>query len=146
MGRANVEVNGLAVNEDQTVAEVQVGGEPKRGRGRPAKNQVPAAQDNLDQVAEAAPETPADTPTPAPSAAPAPANANVVEDLTPEKARETAIAKLQQFFGKSPNNMGEITRLQTKYGVKLFKEVGDDRAAEFLADVQLLVAGTPAAA
>lgn len=69
-----------------------------------------------------------------------------VEDLTPETAREQGISEVQIFFGKNPNAMPDIKRLQTKYGVKKFQEIGDDRAHEFLADVKLLMSGNPVAA
>jgi len=66
--------------------------------------------------------------------------------LTPAEAREQGIRELQMFMAREPSAMKNITDLQQKFAVKLLKDVPDDRSAEFLADVKLLVSGSPAAA
>lgn len=134
-----------AVSSDGTTATmtVQTGGETESPRSRRGKTKAKdAANENADAVEPEpgeAPTTPLENPA-------STAQPNVVSDLTPEKARTQAIEQLQQFFGRNPNNMSEITKLQQKYGVKLFKDVTEDRAAEFLADVKLLTSGNAVAA
>lgn len=61
--------------------------------------------------------------------------------LSPAKAREEGIRALQIYFGQNPGNMDVITRLQTKYGVKLFAEISDEQASAFHADALLVAAG-----
>ena len=63
--------------------------------------------------------------------------------LTPADAREKAIAILQDLYANKANVMPEITKLMVKYGVKMFKEVPDNRAHELLADAKLLASGSP---
>lgn len=67
---------------------------------------------------------------------------SVVGDLSPKDAREQAIKILQQHFGANPNNMEVIQRLQTKYGVKMFSDVKDEQAHDFLADAKLVQSGS----
>jgi hypothetical protein len=66
-----------------------------------------------------------------------------VTNLTPADAREKAIAILQDLYANKANVMPEITKLMVKYGVKMFKEVPDNRAHELLADAKLLASGSP---
>lgn len=98
------------------------------------------------------------TPTPAadPAPTPAPAEDNtandapaepegVVKDMTPAEARETGIKEVQAHFSAHPDSITTITEIQKKYGVKMFTEITDAKAFDFLADVRLLTAGAPTA-
>jgi len=67
----------------------------------------------------------------------------VVSDMTADQAREKAILETQKFFAQQPNALPRISKLQQKYGVNKFAEIKDAQAHDFLADVLLLVNGTP---
>ena len=69
-------------------------------------------------------------------------SANTVSDLTPEQMRKQGIEKLMAWFGLSGDPTGQLPKLQSRYGVKMFKDLPDDQTAAFLADVHLLVNGT----
>lgn len=69
----------------------------------------------------------------------------VVKDMTPKEARETGIREVQAHFAANPGSIGTITEIQKKYGVKMFTEITDAKAFDFLADVRLLTAGAPTA-
>lgn len=125
----------VAVYTGDTSAAVSVAepaSAPAKGRGR--KSQEPA------------PEV-ADAPAPEPAKEEAKEEAKptlqtvAATDMAPAKAREDAIAILQQHFGANPNNMSMIQQLRTKYGVNLFSEISDDQAASFLADAKLVQSG-----
>lgn len=66
---------------------------------------------------------------------------NVVVDMTPAEARQAGIAEVQAHFAENPSSIQQITKLQEKYGVKMFADIPDDKAQAFLADVRLLVSG-----
>lgn len=69
--------------------------------------------------------------------------ANVVgdtEDLS--KVRDEAIQKLTEHFGKNPTAISDLAALQKKFGVRLFKDIADDRVAEFAQDAHMLVNGS----
>lgn len=211
MGQGVENVTRAVVNEDQTEATLHVQQEqeqPKRGRGRPKKDQTDGADGTLGPVvSDGRPDGPAsgaglgsgngsggngsggsgasgtdsnlgaahgsqdhgadtdsgtadtaagvvaggagpadsDARTDTPDGAAAGQGQGIVSDLTPTGARDKAIADMMGFFGNNPKNMSDITKLQTKYGVRMFKEVPDERAHEFYADVKLLLSGSPAA-
>jgi hypothetical protein len=73
----------------------------------------------------------------------APEASGVVTDMPPAAARDKGIAEMQQYFGTNPNAMPTLSKLQAKYKVKMFSEIPDGQATDFLADVLLIVNGTP---
>lgn len=146
------DVAGARVTGDNVQADLVVhrAAEPKPARA--AKKPAAASKTEAAAAVEAEPEVkhePAPEETPAtaqaePEEKPAEAKASIenpVSDLTPDAARADAIKRLQTFFGKNPNNMSVIAKLQTKYGVKMFSEVPDDKAHAFLADAKLIESG-----
>lgn len=70
-------------------------------------------------------------------------NVNAPVDLSPKEAIEKGLALMITAFGASPKDMGPIQRLQTKYGVRMFKDVPEQRALEFYADAKLIANGSP---
>lgn len=66
---------------------------------------------------------------------------NSLKEKTPGQARDEAVKLMQDHFAKNPHSMPEISKLQTKYGVRKFQEIDDARAVDLLADVMLLIAG-----
>jgi hypothetical protein len=66
---------------------------------------------------------------------------HVDSNATPRDQIKDGIALLQAYFGKNPNNMTEISKLQQKFGVVKFEDITDARAAEFLADAKLVESG-----
>jgi hypothetical protein len=114
----------------------------KRPRGRPRKSDATEATEAAPTIAQemqdedihhAAASAPA-------SAASAP---DPVSDLTPADARARAIKLAQGFFAAHPNALPEIQKIQSKFGIKMFADVVDDRAHELLADVMMLTNKTP---
>lgn len=102
---------------------------------------APEAKVELTPAAEPEPAT---EPEPeAPAADPEPEG--VVKDMSASEARDAAIKEVQAHYVENPNNMVEISKLQKKYGVKMFTEVSDAKAHDFLADVRLMTAGAAAA-
>lgn len=131
--------------------EASVGGEgapAKRGRGRPKKEEaapvaasVAAPDASVSQVSSAAPAVAAPEP-----AAPAVAPINAVGALTPTGARDAATAAMQARFASDPQAMNTllpaIQSICAKYGVAEFKDIPDDKALAFHADIQMALAGT----
>lgn len=118
---------------DTTASAVVSEPAPKKAR---AKKEDAPAPEREDQTEKA-------TDVPEQEAAAQPAQTlSVVGDLAPKDARDQAIKILQQHFGANPNNMEVIQRLQTKYGVKMFSDVKDDMAHQFLADAKLVQSGS----
>jgi len=108
-----------AINQpSDTTAEITVEAKPKAKRGRPRKAKK---ADDAPQV------DPGD----------------VVSDLTPDEARDRAVSVMQKFFPEHPECLPQIADLQRKFGIKMFAEVSDERAVELLADIMLIVNGTP---
>lgn len=142
--------NIAAVRTSDETSEAQVDlTAPNRGRGRPRKDvesagtgntPAPTAEQEVEDAEILATAAAAETP------APVLDTANVVTDMAPAQARGESIKLMQAHYAKHPNCMLQITQLQAKYGVKMFSEVADDKAHAFLADVRLLIAGTPATA
>ena len=120
---------------DLTAAAV-VSDAPKRTRAKkedaPATDPAPE-QDETKAQAPVLPEKEVEQPA---------QTLSVVGDLSPKDAREQAIKILQQHFGANPNNMEIIQRLQTKYGVKMFSDVKDEQAHDFLSDAKLVQSGS----
>lgn len=96
------------------------------------------------EVATKAAEEPTPTTPPAEDNAPDEPE-GVVKDMTPAEARETGIKEVQSHFAQNPGSIGTITEIQKKYNVKMFTEITDAKAFDFLADVRLLTAGAPTA-
>jgi len=70
---------------------------------------------------------------------------NAMKTLAPNEARDKGIEMVTQFFAADPAHLGQIQTLSTKYGVKHFKDVPDDKAATFYADVIAMANGTASA-
>ena len=68
-----------------------------------------------------------------------------VSDMTPAEAKETGIKAVQTYFATHPESLSEITAIQKKYNVKMFTDIKETNAIDFLADVMLLTAGAPSA-
>jgi len=68
-----------------------------------------------------------------------------VGEMTPAEARETGIKAVQTYFATHPESLAEITAIQKKYNVKMFTDIKETNAIDFLADVMLLTAGAPSA-
>ena len=68
-----------------------------------------------------------------------------VSDVTPAEAKERGIKAVQTYFAENPDSLSEITAIQKKYNVKMFTDIKENNAIDFLADVMLLTAGAPSA-
>lgn len=121
---------------DLTAAAV-VSDAPKRTRAKkedaPATDPAPEQEETKAQAPALPEKEVAEQPT---------QTLSVVGDLSPKEARDQAIKILQQHFGANPNNMEIIQRLQTKYGVKMFSDVKDEQAHDFLSDAKLVQSGS----
>lgn len=116
---------------------------PKKKRGRPRKNPEPETSEDLPTTLPA--DLPVDLPDVAgedpPDEQPAEEVEGAVSDLPPKEAREQAINKVQAYFAVNPGGIDQLNKLTSKYGVKKFADVADDKANALLADVLLLVSG-----
>jgi len=97
-------------------------------KAKRAKKEDPP--DEAEAPAEAAPDAP---------------TINAMKTLSPGEARDKSIELVTQFFAADPAHLGQIQILSTKYGVKHFKDVPDDKAATFYADVIAMTNGTASA-
>ena len=68
-----------------------------------------------------------------------------VSDVTLAEAKERGIKAVQTYFAENPDSLSEITAIQKKYNVKMFTDIKENNAIDFLADVMLLTAGAPSA-
>jgi hypothetical protein len=126
MGGAHM-VDDMIVSDDETQAQVDV--KPKTRK----RYQTKPADD-----------TPVDTPDDTPVDTPVVTGA--VEEKTPTQARKEALEKVQMYFSANQGALPEIQKILAKYSVTQFADVADGKAHELLADVLLLVAGSPVAA
>jgi accessory colonization factor AcfC len=126
-------IEAVALSTDGTEAKVKAKAKPR------AKTSISEATADADILAIASEGLAAD-------AAAKVDTSNVVQDMTPAQAREAGIKEIQDFFSANPHAMPIITKLTDKFGVKYFKDITDDRAHEFYADVKLVVAGSADAA
>lgn len=111
----------------------------------PATPAIEGAGENpVAVVAEVTAEKPAEKPTEEPAEEPDKV-ANEVGEKTPAEARDEGIRLMQTWFANNPNGMPEITKMMQKFAVKMFSDIEDSRAHEFLADVHLLTGGAATA-
>jgi hypothetical protein len=68
--------------------------------------------------------------------------ANVVKAMDPAEMRQKGTDMLMKLFNQDPAKMEVLRRLQAKFGVKMFKDIPDDRAQEFYNDALLAANGT----
>lgn len=92
---------------------------------------LPDVPDTLGQPVASAPAEAAIVPTP-----------NVVGDTEDMgKLRQEAIDKLTAWFGRNPNEIGSLNKLQAKFGVKMFKDIPDDQVPAFAQEAHMLASG-----
>lgn len=149
--QGDLEASGASLGEVALTGETEVTATIGKRRGRPPKAEKEAATQPATETAPVTAPDAGEAPVAAnQSVAPEPQaevpQVNAVADLSPEDARKSGIEEMQRYFGRNPNAMPEIKRLQTKYGVKMFQDIPDDQAHAFLADVKLLVSGSAQAA
>lgn len=92
------------------------------------------------EIERPAANAPEKAPEPQPEQVQVPAESTATDD-DPAKLRVDAINKLTAWFGMNPGEMGKLQQLQAKYGVKLFKDIPDDKVRDFAQDAHLLVSG-----
>lgn len=116
-----------AVDPDMTsaTATLDTTPKPKRKRGRPTKAETEA---------KAAIEAEQEKPEPEAE----PEDTGVVQDRTPDEARQKAIELTQKLFAADASVAGEITAILKKYSAKKFTDISDADANKCLADVMLL--------
>jgi len=70
--------------------------------------------------------------------------AGAVKDMEPAEMREKGISLMMQHMAadKSGKARDDLSKLQKKFGVKLFKDISDDQAEAFLMDARMIANGT----
>lgn len=105
----------------------------------PEPDSNPHTEPDREAQHDAAPTTARTEPEPEPEQKVA---ANVKKELTPAEMRTQGSDMLMQLFNRDPSKLPDLKKIQTKYGVKKFGDIPDDKAQAFYADAMLIANGT----